>query len=123
MANPNGKKGSSFERLIADYFKEVWPDAASEFIDRQIKVGSRDVGDLSNVRLGRHKIAVEAKSVKSMNLAGWVSEAQEEAENLGALAGIVVHKRIKHGKPGNQYLTMTVDDLVNIIHAAKSVET
>lgn len=120
MANPNGKKGSSFERLEADYFKEHWPDGAAEFIDRQVKVGSRDVGDLANVRLGKHKIAVELKNVKSMNLAGWVAEAQEEARNLDAVAGIVVHKRVKHGKAGEQYLTMTVDDLINIIHAARS---
>ena len=120
MANPNGRKGSSFERLEADYFKENWPDGAAEFIDRQVKVGSRDVGDLANVRLGKHKIAVELKNVKSMNLAGWLKEAQDEAANLDAIAGIVVHKRVKHGQPGEQYLTMTVDDLINIIHAARS---
>jgi hypothetical protein len=120
MANPNGKKGATFERLIADHFKEHWPDRAAEFIDRQVKVGSRDVGDLANVRLGTRKIAVEIKTVKAMSLGTWVGEAQEEAENLDAIAGIVVHKRVRHGKPGEQYLTMTVDDLINIIHAARS---
>ncbi|QZE10515.1 holliday junction resolvase [Mycobacterium phage ScoobyDoobyDoo] len=120
MVNRNGKKGSSFERLIADHFKECWPDRAAEFIDRQVKMGSRDVGDLCNVRLGSHKLAVEIKTVRSMDLSGWLREAQEEAENLGAVAGVVVHKRIRHGKPGEQYITMTVDDLINIIHAARS---
>ena len=120
MANPNGRKGSAFERQEADYFKENWPDGAAEFIDRQVKLGSRDVGDLANVRLGKHKIAVELKNVKAMSLATWLKEAREEAENLDAIAGIVVHKRVKHGHAGAQYVTMTVDDLINIIHAARS---
>lgn len=120
MANPNGRKGASFESLEAKYFKEAWPDSAAEFIDRQVRKGAKDIGDLANVRLGGRKIAVELKNAAGFKLGTWYKEAVEEAGHLGALVGIVVHKRVGKGQPGDQWVTMTVDDLITIIHAARS---
>lgn len=118
MANPNGRKGSTFERLIADYFKSQW----SEFIDRRVKTGAKDKGDLANVRIGPHKLVVEIKNVIRTNLAGWITEAEQEARNDEALAGIVVHKRKLKGQPGDQYVTMTLDTFFLLLHAARSGE-
>ena len=114
MVNRNGAKGSSFERLIADYLR----DNVSEFIDRRVKTGAKDKGDIANWRIGRHRLVVECKTVKAMNLAGWVTEAQEEALNDDAIAGIVIHKRVKKGQPGDQYVTLTLNDFLNILAAA-----
>lgn len=122
MTNRNGAKGSSFERLIADYLQiEV-----SEFIDRRVKTGAKDKGDIANFRVGKHRLVVECKTIKKQNpneqrppgLNSWVLEAQEEAENDDAVAGIVVHKRTGKGQPGDQYVTMTLDDFLTIIAAA-----
>jgi len=50
-----------------------------------------------------------------MNLAGWVTEAQTEAANDGALLGIVVHKRRGKGQAGDQYVTLVLSDLVKLL--------
>jgi hypothetical protein len=127
MANPNGKKGAWFERETADYWRDNWDDR----IDRRVKTGAKDKGDIANVRLGDHRIVVECKNVgtsqrdkdgnlrreQKYNLATWIREAQEEAENDGALCGIVIAKRIGKGQPEDQYVIMTQGDLVKLLHA------
>ena len=122
MTNRSGQKGASFERLMADYFR----DNLSEFIDRRVKTGAADKGDIANFRIGRHRLVVECKNIRRQSpgeqrppgLNSWVEEAQEEARNDDALAGIVVHKRHGKGQPQDQYVTLTVDDFLTIIAAA-----
>lgn len=117
MANRSKQKGTSFESSITGHFIEVWDDR----IIRQPLTGGKDRGDIANFRIkGQHKLAIECKNVKVMNLPGWVREAQAEAENLGAVAGVVIHKRRGVAAPGEQFVTMTVNDLLKIITAAGS---
>ena len=104
--------GSRFERQVADYLR----DQVSEFIDRRVKTGAEDKGDIANVRTsGGHRVVVECKDVATLNLGGWIHEAEVEAANDGALIGVVVHKRRGHGDPGNQYVTMTLRDLALLL--------
>lgn len=114
MANPNKAKGSRQERLIADFLRDNW----SEFIDRRPLAGGKDLGDLANVRVGKHRLVVEVKCHSRLDLAGWVTEAQVEAVNDNALAGIVVAKRRGRGAPEDQYVICTLGDFVSILHAA-----
>lgn len=114
MANRNGQKGSSFERLIADHLRDAWDDR----IDRRVKTGSKDKGDIANFRVGAHRVVIECKNVRAMNLSGWVAEAAEERDNDDALVGLVVHKRKGKGQPGDQYVTLTLTDLLTLLHAA-----
>lgn len=114
MANPNGRKGASFERSVADWWRDVWDDR----IDRRVKTGAKDKGDLANVRIGTHRLVVECKNEKGFHLAGWVKEAKVEAENDGALCGIVVAKRIGHGRPEEQYVIMEQGDFIRLLTAA-----
>lgn len=119
MTNRSKQKGTDFESLIRDYLKVEW----SDIIERMTLSGSDDRGDISNFRVGgssQHKIAIECKNVGSLSLAGWVKEAQEEAENYGAVAGVVCHKRKGKGQGGDQYVTMTLSDFLTILHAAAS---
>lgn len=119
MSNPNGKKGASYERLIADYLRDQW----SEWIDRKVRTGAKDTGDIANFRLGPHRLVVECKnSVSYKELSGWLAEAAREAVHDGALAGIVVHKRLGKGAAGEQYVTLTLDNLLLILRAAQQVE-
>ena len=113
MANPNGRKGTAFERQTADFWRDHWDDR----IDRRVKTGAKDKGDVANLRLGPHRIAVECKNERRTDLAGWVKEAQEEAENDGALLGVVVAKRKGHGQPQDQYVIMTQGDLLKLLQA------
>ncbi len=109
------KAGSTFERQVADHFAATIDDR----IDRAVKTGRLDKGDIAGLRFHGHKIAVECKNTSSPKLAGWAKEAEAERVNLGALAGVVIHKR--HGKtdPGQQWVTMTVDDFVALMNLAR----
>lgn len=110
MTNPSKRKGTSFEVLIRDFLAANWDDR----IVRVAQAGSKDLGDLANFRIGKHKIAIECKNVAKMNLSGWVREAQDEAQNIGGMAGVVIHKRPRHGLPADQYVTMTLADFLMI---------
>lgn len=118
MANPSKQKGTAFETSIVGYLRESW----SDIVERLTLSGSHDRGDIANFRVGnaRRLIAWELKNHKAMNLPGWVREAQEEASNYGAVAGVVCHKRRGKTAPGEQFVTMTVDDFLTILHAAAS---
>lgn len=111
MANPNGRKGSAFERQTADY----WRDNYSEFIDRRVKTGAKDKGDLANVRAGSHRLVIECKNERAIRLAGWIAEAVEEAANDDALCGIVIAKAKGKGKPEDQYAILRQEDLLKIL--------
>ncbi len=113
MANPNGRKGSSFERQTADYWRDNWDDR----IDRRVRTGAKDKGDLANVRAHKHRLVVEIKNVAKLNLAGWIAEAQAEAINDEALCGIVIAKRKGKGDPKDQYVVMTQGDLLKLLAA------
>lgn len=116
MSNPSKRKGTSFEVLVRDFFVDEWDDR----IVRLALAGSKDCGDLANFRIGDHKIAVECKDHRSMELASWVAEAQREAENLGALASIVVHKRRGKGAAQEQYVTCTLGDFFKMLRASQA---
>lgn len=107
------KAGSSFERLIADHLALTVDDR----IDRQVKKGTKDVGDIAGLRFHGHKIAVEVKNTAKVLLSAWAAEAEVERLNLGALAGIVIHKRHGNNKPGDQWVTMTLDSFVALMNA------
>lgn len=105
------KAGSTFERQIADYFAEKVDDR----IDRAVKRGTKDVGDIAGLRFHGHKIAVEVKNTTKVELSKWAAEAEVERQNLDALAGIVIHKRHGNAKPGDQWVTMTLDNYIALI--------
>ena len=118
MSNPNGRKGASFERQTADF----WRDHYDDRIDRRVKTGSQDKGDVANLRLGPHRLAIECKNERKVDLAGWVTEAQKEAANDGALLGVVVAKRKGKGQPEDQWVIMTQGDLLKLLQAKLRVE-
>lgn len=112
--------GSRFERLIADYLNDRLYGLN---VDRQVKTGARDAGDIAGVHLAGKRIAIECKNVTRMNLPKWTQEAHTEAGNIGAAVGVVVHKRHGNGKPEDQWVTMTVTDLVTIINLFNERDT
>lgn len=105
--------GSRFERLIADYLNARLYGLN---VDRQVKTGARDSGDIAGVHLAGKRVAIECKNVTRMDLPEWTREAHTEAGNIGAAVGVVIHKRHGNGKPEDQWVTMTVTDLVTIIN-------
>ena len=113
MTNP---KGGIFERMMADYFAAALDDDA---IDRQVKTGRKDKGDIRGVKIHGQKIAVECKNTTRLDTAGALNEAEVERGNADALAGVVVQKRKGKGKPGDQMVYMTARDFVALIAGAR----
>lgn len=103
--------GARFERMIADYLAAHVDDR----IDRRVKTGAKDKGDIAGVRHMGQRVVVECKDVMKLNISGWVNEAQIEAGNDDAIVGLVVHKRRGTSDPGDQYVTCTLRDLVALL--------
>ena len=103
--------GTRFERLVADYLAKVWDDR----IDRRVKYGKGDRGDLSGVRVMGQRVVVECKDHSRLDLAGWWAEAETERGNDEANAAIIVHKRRGKGNAADQWVTLTLGELVALI--------
>lgn len=112
MSAYHRQKGSSFERLIADYLAR----AVDDRIDRRPKNGAKDRGDIGGVRIWGQRLVLELKNTAKLGLSGWAAEAETERGNDDALAGIIVHKRHGKGQPEDQWVTMTVAELVAILN-------
>ena len=104
--------GTRFERIIADYLRDNLDDR----IDRRVKTGAKDCGDVANVRDSHNRrIVIEAKNTTRMALAQWIREAHQEARNDNAHIGVVIHKRHGNANPADQWVTFTLEDLVKLL--------
>ena len=104
--------GTRFERSMADYLARVLGDAG---IDRQIKTGSRDRGDIRGLYFRGEPFALECKDCSRMELPRWLREAEVEAGNADAALWAVCHKRKGVADPAEQYVTMTARTLAAMI--------
>lgn len=106
------KAGSSFERSIADCLAEhVDPG-----IDRRVRNGSKDRGDIGGLRHMGNRIVCETKDYGGqIKAADWVTEAHVEMRNDDAMVGLVIAKRRGITDPGSQWVLMTVNDLIGLL--------
>lgn len=107
MANPNGAKGSQFERDVVGYLREHgFPNA-----DRAYGAGrADDRGDID----GFPGIVWELKNHARIDLAGWIDELRHEQLNANAEYGVVVAKRRKH-PVRRSYVVMELEQFVRFL--------
>jgi|SRR5690554_2351488 len=110
--------GSTFERSNADYLAKH----VNEYIDRRVKSGANDKGDIGGVRAHGQRVVVECKNEATMKLGTWVVEAEKERLNDEAIAAMVIHKRKGKSNPGEQYVTMLVDDVIALLTGVRPTE-
>lgn len=104
--------GARFERSIADYLR----DHVDDRIDRRVKTGAKDKGDIAGLRHMGGRIVAECKDYGGRYLLGaWLREAEVERGNDDAIAGVVVIKRRGTTEPGDQVVAMTLRDLVALL--------
>lgn len=103
--------GARFERLIADALAQHVDDR----IDRRVKNGAKDRGDIGGIRIHGKRVVAECKDTSRINLAGWAKEADEERGNDDALAGVVIHKRVGKVDPLEQWVTMDLRNFIAIL--------
>lgn len=109
MTNPQKAKGSAYERLIVNYLREH-----GFGVDRTRAGWSDDKGDIHGV----DGFTWECKNHKSLNLAGWIKELENECRNAGTTLGAVVHKKRGTTDPGEQYATLPLRMLVQLLKEA-----
>lgn len=104
--------GSTFERRIADCLAQHVDDR----IDRRVKTGAKDKGDIGGLRAMGGRVVVECKDYGGELRTGvWLTEADVERGNDDALAGLVVAKRRGHADPLDQMVVMTMRDLIALL--------
>ena len=113
--NRNSAKqaGARFERQIADFLRDNLDDR----IDRRVKTGAKDCGDIANVRDSHNRrIVIEAKDYGGrLNLPQWTKEAHTEADNDDAHIGLVIAKRRGTTDPADQWVVMDLNDLIQLL--------
>ena len=110
------KAGSDFERRVADYLAATVDDR----IDRRVKTGAKDKGDIAGLRHMGGRVVLEVKDYGGRLLPGpWINEAEVERGNDDALAGFVIAKRRGTTNPADQYVIGTLGDLVALLTGAR----
>ena len=104
--------GAKAERDVADYLAQALDD---DRIDRRVKTGAKDRGDIGGLRAHGQRLVVEVKNCARTDLAGWIAEAETEQGNDDALSAVVISKRKGTTNVGRWYVHMTVDQLVALI--------
>jgi hypothetical protein len=106
------KAGTDFENLVVNGLREALGD---NNIQRAPRWGSKDKGDVVNLRVHGKDLVIEAKDVARLELPAWTNEAKLESANANAVAGIVIHKRRGTRNPLEQWVTMTLAELVALL--------
>ena len=105
--------GARFERSVADYLARVLDD---DRIDRRVKTGAKDRGDIAGVRLRGERVVIECKDYGGQHkLPEWLKEAEAERGNDDASYGVVVWKRRGTADPAEQFVTMTARTFAAIV--------
>lgn len=115
--------GARTERAVADYLATTLDD---DRVDRRVKNGAKDRGDISGIRVHGQRLVVEVKDcrhehctkcqrITGLKLPEWTGEAHTEAGHDDALTGVVVSKRNGTTDPGKWWVHMTLDDLAALI--------
>ena len=107
--------GTRQERLVADYLAKHVDDR----IDRRVKTGGKDKGDIAGLRAHGQRIVIEVKNTTRLDLGGWAREAETERLNDDALAAVIAHKRHGEGAAGKQWITCTLDDFIALLTGAR----
>jgi hypothetical protein len=107
------KAGSDFERQQADCLALHVDDR----IDRKVKTGALDKGDIANLRAHNQKVTVEVKNYGGqIKAAEWAREGATERENDKGLAWVVIAKRKGTTDPLKQWVLMEVGELIALIN-------
>lgn len=104
--------GARFERVVADCLR----DYVSSFIDRRVKTGAKDRGDIANLRTPQgQKVVAELKDFGGVFHVGtWLKEVETERLNDEAQVGIVIAKRRGHANPLDQVVIMSLRDYITL---------
>lgn len=103
--------GTKFETSVVRWLQQHVDGG----IERRTRNGKKDRGDISGWTFAGRRIVAECKNHSRLDLAGWTAEAEIERLNDDAQVGLVIHKKRGTADPGEQYVTLTLRDLIAFI--------
>lgn len=109
MSSKSKQKGTAMESLVKDYFNSFGLDA-----DRLTLHGKNDVGD---IRVTGIDAVFEVKNCVKLELSKWIEETVKERDNAKKRWGFTVFKRKGKGAPGQQFVLMELEQLIDIFRA------
>ena len=102
--------GTAWESAIVDFLRtRGWPTA-----ERRAMGGANDRGDIAGV-IG---IVIEAKNARTIDLASWWREAEQERANDRARHAVLWLKRRGKSSAGDGWVVMDGETLVELLHEA-----
>ena len=113
------QKGTAFETLIVTALQEhLGPEVC-----RRATTGAKDRGDVHGLYIRGLRTVAELKNTKSTQLGPHWSEVEVERGNDDADVGVLIHKRHGKGQALDQWVTLTVRELLTIITGTRPEES
>ena len=107
MTSPQARKGSTFERDVVRCLHAH----GHRYAERSYGAGRPDdVGDIDGIP----GVVIECKNYRTIDLAGFMDEAETERVNAGAELAVVVVKR-RQKPAGQSYAVLTLHDLAELL--------
>lgn len=101
MTVDSRRKGATYELAVVKWLNaHSWP-----FAERRIMGMAADKGDVT----GMGPVVIECKNRKDFDLAGYVTQLEEEIHTAGAETGVVIVKRRGVIDVGRHYAVMPVN--------------
>jgi hypothetical protein len=114
VTNPQKIKGSAYERSIVNYLRDNGYNA-----DRTRAGWTDDRGDVHGITDSEGRpFTFECKNHRRDNLSGWIMELKREVANAGGNIGVVVHKKVGTTDPGEQFASLPLSMLVQLLKEA-----
>jgi hypothetical protein len=110
VTNRSKAAGTAWESAIVKYLEA----AGWVYAERRALRGNHDRGDIAGIP----GLVIEAKNAKTIELAGWLDEANLEATNDHADLGVVWFKRRNRPWPGDGYVLMDGRTFTRLLTAA-----
>lgn len=111
-------KGTKFETLIVNELQ----DHLGPEICRRATTGRHDRGDIHGLYIRGLRTVAECKNTKASQLGAHWNEVEVERGNDDADVGLLIHKRHGKGQALDQWVTLTVRELLTIITGSRPEE-
>lgn len=106
----NKDRGTRWETAIVAFLIERgWVN-----VERRALQGTKDKGDIAGIP----GVVIEAKSQARHSLSEWLTEAEKERVNAGALVGVAWIKRRGFTSAGKGYVLMSGDTFADLLKEA-----
>ena len=107
------QKGTAAETAVVNYLRQALGDT-EHTIHRETLHGTRDIGDISGLKIHGEFVVIEVKNHKQYALKEWLAEARVEAGNADAPYYVVAFKPVRVTNPADYFVLTDLRTLARI---------